>query len=92
VGDIVILEVEDSLGVLNDGTGVRGDKELDGLGHAVLRHEGTRLRSSELGSGGGLAGSVTGRDGQETAGNLLLLDCRLAKYYCAELTSLLVVV
>jgi hypothetical protein len=92
VGDIVILEVEDSLGVFNDGTGVRGDKELDGLGHAVLRHEGTRLGSSELGTGGGLAGSVTGRDSQETAGNLLLLDYRLAKYHSVELTPLLVVV
>jgi hypothetical protein len=92
VGNIVILEVEDSLGVLNDGTGVRCDKELNGLGHAVLRHEGTRLGSSELGTGGGLAGSVTGRDSQETAGNLLLLDYRLAKYYWAGLTSLLVIV
>jgi hypothetical protein len=92
VGDIVILEVENSLGVFNDGTGVRCDKELDGLGHAVLRHEGTRLGSSELGSGGGLTGGVTGRDSQETAGNLLLLNYRLAKYYWAELTSLLVIV
>jgi hypothetical protein len=74
VGDIVILEVENSLGVFNDGTGVRGDKELDGLGHTVLRHESTGLGSSELGSGGGLACSVTGRDSQETAGNLLLFD------------------
>ena len=92
MGDIIILEVEDSLGVFNDGTGVRCDKELNGLGHAVLRHESTRLGSSELGSGGGLTGSVTGRDSQETAGNLLLLDYRLAKYYWAELTSLLVIV
>jgi len=74
VSDIVILEVQDSLGVFDDGTSVRGDKELDRLGHAILRHEGTGLGSSELGSGGGLACSVTGRDSQETAGNLLLLD------------------
>ena len=64
MGDIVVLKVQDSLGVFNDGTGIRCDKEFNGLGHAVLRHEGTRLGSSELGSGGGLAGSVTGRDGQ----------------------------
>ena len=74
MSDIVVLEVQDSLGVFDDGAGVRGDEELDGLGHAVFRHEGTRLGSSEFGSGGGLACSVTGRDSQETAGNLLLLD------------------
>ena len=74
MSDIVVLEVQDSLGVFDDGAGVRGDKELDGLGHAVFRHEGTRLGSSEFGSGGGLACSVTGRDSQETAGNLLLLN------------------
>jgi hypothetical protein len=74
VGDIVIFEVENSLGVLDNGTGVRGDKELDGLGHAVLGHEGTRLRSSELGTGWGLAGSVSSGDSQQSAGNVLLLD------------------
>jgi hypothetical protein len=74
VGDIIILEVENPLGVFNDGTGVGGDKELDGLGHTVFRHEGTRLGSSKLGSDWSLAGSVAGGDSKKTAGDLLFLD------------------
>jgi hypothetical protein len=74
VGNVVVLEIKNPLGVLNDGTGVRGDKEFDGLGHAVLRHEGSRLRSSKLGSSSSLvAGAGTGRDSQETARDVLFL-------------------
>lgn len=50
VSDIIILEVEDPLGVLNDGGSVRGDKVLDGLGHPIFSHESSGLRSSDLGS------------------------------------------
>jgi hypothetical protein len=46
--DIIILKVEDSLGVLNNSTGVRGHEVLDGLGHTVLGHESSGLRSSDL--------------------------------------------
>jgi len=73
VGDIVILEVEDPLGVLNDGTGVGSDKELDRLGHTVFRHEGTGLRSSELGASWCLSG-IASRDSEETAWDVLVLD------------------
>lgn len=52
VRDVVVLEVEDSLGVLDDCGGVGGDEELDGLREAVLRHERAGLRPGDLlGSG-----------------------------------------
>ena len=68
VRNVIILKVQDPLGVLDDGTGVGSDKELDGLGHAVVRHEGSRLRSSEFGAGSVLVAVGGGWDGQETAG------------------------
>lgn len=43
VGDVVVLEVQDLLGVLDDGRGVRRQEELGGHGHAVIRHESTGL-------------------------------------------------
>lgn len=52
VGDVVVLKVEDSLCVLNDGRGIRRDEVFDGLRHAIFSHEGSRLRSSDLGSCG----------------------------------------
>lgn len=48
VGDIVVLEVEHTLGVLDHGTGVGGNKVLNGLGHAILCHESARLGSANL--------------------------------------------
>ena len=63
VGNVVVLEVQDSLGVLNNSTGVGSDKELDGLRHAVVRHEGSGLGSSELGAGSVLVTVGGGRDG-----------------------------
>ena len=49
MSDIVVLQVQNSLGVLNDGRGVGSDKELDGLGKTVLAQKGTGLRTTELG-------------------------------------------
>lgn len=43
VSDVVILEVKDTLGVLDDGSGIGRDEEFDGLGKTVLGHEGTGL-------------------------------------------------
>jgi hypothetical protein len=74
VGNIVILEVEDSFGVLDNGTGVGSDKELDRLGHTVFRHEGSGLRSSKLGASWGLS-SISSGDREETAWDVLVLDC-----------------
>lgn len=37
VGNVVIFQVEDSLRVFNDGTGIRGDKVFNGLGEAIFR-------------------------------------------------------
>ena len=48
VRNVVILEVEHSLGVLNHGRRVGSDKVLDGLRHAILGHESARLGSSDL--------------------------------------------
>jgi hypothetical protein len=51
--------------VLDDGARVGSDKVLDGLGHAVFRHESSRLGSSDLGSG--RVGSVLAqRDVEQT--------------------------
>jgi hypothetical protein len=66
VSNVVVLEVENALGVLNDGGGVGSDEELDGLGHAVVGEESARLGANEL-STGGVRG---GRNGEETASGL----------------------
>jgi hypothetical protein len=73
VGDIVILKVQDPLGVLNDGTRIGSDKELDRLGHTVFRHEGSGLGSSKLGASWGLS-SIAGGNSEETAWDVLVLD------------------
>lgn len=36
VGDVVVLEVQDTLGVLDDGGSIGGDEEFDGKRHAIL--------------------------------------------------------
>lgn len=51
MGNVVVLEVENALGVLDDGRRVGGDEELDGLGHAVVAEEGATLAPLELASG-----------------------------------------
>jgi hypothetical protein len=53
VSDVVIFEVENALGVLDNCSSVRGDEELDGLRKAVIGHEGARLRTGHLATGGG---------------------------------------
>lgn len=45
VGDVVVLEVHDLLGVLDNGRGIGGEEELGGHGHAIIGHESTRLRA-----------------------------------------------
>lgn len=56
VGNVIVLEVEDLLGVLDDGGGVGGEEELGGLGHAVVGQESARLRAVEERLVGGQAG------------------------------------
>jgi hypothetical protein len=48
VSDIVILQIQDSLGVLDDCGSVRSNEELDRLRKTILGQESSRLRSSEL--------------------------------------------
>lgn len=43
VGNVIILEVHDLLGVLDDSRRVGGEEELRRHGHAIIGHEGTRL-------------------------------------------------
>jgi hypothetical protein len=57
VSDIVVLEVQDPLGVLDDGGSVGRNEELDRLGHAVVGKESPRLGSSEVGVVGGSVGN-----------------------------------
>ena len=47
VGDIIILKVQDLLGVLNNGGGIRRQEELGRHGHAIISHESARLRPVE---------------------------------------------
>ena len=56
VGNVIVLEVEDLLGVLDDGRWVGREEELGGLGHAVVGQEGTRLRAVEERLVGGKTG------------------------------------
>jgi hypothetical protein len=53
VGDVIIFEVENTLGVLDDCRRVRGDEELDGLRKTVVGHECARLRTGHLAAGSG---------------------------------------
>jgi hypothetical protein len=61
VGNIVVLEVEDTLGVLDDGAGVRGDKKLDRLWEAIVCEEGTRLAPDQLGTSRGRGSKESAR-------------------------------
>jgi hypothetical protein len=49
VGNVVVLEVQDLLGVLDNGGWVGGEEELGGHGDAVIREESARLRAVEEG-------------------------------------------
>lgn len=48
MSNVVVLQVENTLGVLDDGGRVRGDEELDRLGHAIVAQERARLTADEL--------------------------------------------
>jgi len=68
VSDVIILQVEDLLGVLDDGRGVGGQEELGGLGDAIVGQESPRLgavqerlvRRSQEAGGGLLDGDILG--------------------------------
>ena len=46
--DVIVLKVQNSLGVLNNGRGVRGDEEFNGLRSSILAQEGARLTATNL--------------------------------------------
>lgn len=48
VGDVVILEVEHTFGVFNDGGRVGCDEELDGLRETIFGHECAGLRAKDV--------------------------------------------
>lgn len=58
VSNVIIFEVENTLGVFDDGGGIGGDEELDWLGQTILGHERAGLGAEDL------RGSI--RDGEET--------------------------
>ena len=62
VGNIVILQVHNLLGVLDDGRWVGGEEELGGHGHAIVGHESSGLGAVEE----GLVGSAEQVGSQET--------------------------
>lgn len=47
VGNVVILEVQDLLGVFDNGGGIRRQEELRRHGHTIISHEGAGLRPVE---------------------------------------------
>lgn len=51
MGNVVVLQIKHSLGVLNHSTGIGSDEVLDWLGHAILREESSGLGSSDFGGG-----------------------------------------
>jgi hypothetical protein len=53
VSDIIVLKVENLLGVLNDGGGVGGEEELGGNGHSIVGEECSGLGAVEKGLVGG---------------------------------------
>lgn len=61
VGNVVILEVHDLLGVLDNGRGVGGEEELGGHGHAIIGHESPGLRAVQQRLVGGTEEVVAGR-------------------------------
>ena len=65
VGDVIIFEVENTFGMLDDCSSVRGDEELDGLRETVVGHECARLGTGHLatGTGWGEEGVVTTANG-----------------------------
>ena len=69
MGDVVILEVHDLLGVLDDGGGVQGKEELGRHRHAIIGHEGTRLGAVEQRLVGSYAQEAVRR--KKTSGGLL---------------------
>jgi hypothetical protein len=62
VSNVVILEVQNLLGVLNDGSRVRREEELSGHGHAIVGHESTRLRAVQERLVGGTQGAGGGEE------------------------------
>lgn len=86
VSNIVILKVQDLLGVLNDGRGVRRQEEFGGHGHAIIGHESTGLAAVKQGLVGSTQG--TGR-GKEIA--ILLEGNSLRSSLCRESTVVLAV-
>jgi len=65
VGDVIIFEVENTLGVLDDCGSVGSDEELDGLRETVVGHECARLGTGHLStrSGWGEEGVVSTANG-----------------------------
>ena len=48
VSDVVVLEIEDTLSMLDDGGGIGRDEEFDGLGKTILGHESTGLSAENF--------------------------------------------
>jgi len=48
VSDVIIFEVEDSLGVFDNGGSVGSDEEFDRLRHTIVTQESSRLTPDEF--------------------------------------------
>lgn len=73
VSNVIVLEVHDLLGVLDNGRRIGGEEELCGHGHAVIGHESARLRAVEEAL---VRGTKTGAEevvgGRQEVGGVLL--------------------
>lgn len=86
VSNVVIFKVQDLLGVLNDGRGVRRQEELCGHGHAIIGHESTGLAAVKQ----GLVGSTQGAGRSEEIA-ILLEGNSLRSSLCRKSTVVLAV-
>ncbi len=62
VGNVIILKIKNALGVLDNGSSIRGNEEFDGLGETIFGHECATLCTEDLG--------VCRRDGKERIGGV----------------------
>ena len=79
VGDVVVLEVQDLLGVFDDGGGIRRQEELGRHRDAIVREEGPGLGAVEQGLIRRLEQSSSQRGAQSSAGRSPLHRQRLRR-------------
>lgn len=60
VGNVIIFEIENTFGMLNNSRWIRGDKVLNGLRRTIIAEECARAGATELWHGGRVVEGATG--------------------------------